>query len=512
MATMSRTGRPRSFTFALADLGAVDACGLRMNATFAGLRLIGCLSVVTVAALGCSSRSLDGGRAQDGAGVGNAGSGATSGPFGSTGVAGSPPFVTGFDAGAPFTSVGQTATGGQTGIGGQTGAGGSDQPGGGSSSCPGSSPDGGVAFAAPVEYPTNRQPLSVAVGDLNGDGKPDLVVVNALEEGSVAGVNAGTGGIGGIGTGSVSVFLSSASGFGPPVHYRLGSRPSAVAIGDLDGDAKPDVAVVDVDGVAVLLNDGSGALLPPMTFSTGSGPLAVALGDLDGDGKADLAVANRGTYTPAGMPVNGDVAILLNRGSGVFVATNYAAGPGPTAVALGDLDGDGNSDLAVASGTGVIVLINGGKGTFPAPVSYAAGTNPNAVAIGDLNGDAKPDLALGRGDAASGSQGGASVAFNVGNGTFTAAVNYKYAAGYGSLVIGDVDGDGHPDLAGPAGSDCGGAALALNGGKGTFPTVAVVGQQDGFVPEVRLADLNGDGKLDLVVPHGESVGVFLNAR
>ena len=195
------------------------------------------------------------------------------------------------------------------------------------------------------------------------------------------------------------------------------------------------------------------------------------------------------------------------------MATNYAAGPGPTAVALGDLDGAGNSDLAVASGTGVIVLINGGKGTFPAPVSYAAGTNPNAVAIRGPERRRQAGPGARQEDAASGSQGGASVAFNVGNGTFTAAVNYKFAAGYGWLVIGDVVGVGVPDLAGAAGSDCSGAMYPQRR-EGDLPDgrLSSSGQQDGFVPEVRLVDLNGDGKLDLVVPHGESVGVFLNAR
>ena len=89
---------------------------------------------------------------------------------------------------------------------------------------------------------------------------------------------------------------------------------------------------------------------------------------------------------------------------------------------MADLNGDGKADLAVASGTGVSVLLNNGNGTFGAPASYGSGTNPSSVAAGDLNGDGKIDLAVGSGDRAS-------VLLNLGNGTFAAAVNYDYAVG-----------------------------------------------------------------------------------
>ena len=88
-------------------------------------------------------------------------------------------------------------------------------------------------------------------------------------------------------------------------------------------------------------------------------------------------------------------AVLLNMGGGTFVAANYPAGASPVSVAMADLNGDGKADLAVASGTGVSVLLNNGNGTFGAPASYGSGTNPVSVAAGDLNGDGKIDLAVG---------------------------------------------------------------------------------------------------------------------
>ena len=121
----------------------------------------------------------------------------------------------------------------------------------------------------------------------------------------------------------------------------------------------------------------------------------------------------------AGTVIDADVAVLLNMGSGTFVAANYPAGASPIAVALGDLNGDGKPDIAAASGTSVSVLLNGGNGTFGAPASYGAGTRPASIAMGDLNGDGKPDIAV-----SNPSIGGASVLLNVGNGTFAAAVNY----------------------------------------------------------------------------------------
>jgi hypothetical protein len=120
----------------------------------------------------------------------------------------------------------------------------------------------------------------------------------------------------------------------------------------------------------------------------GNSPISVAVADLNGDGKPDLATANW---------FSDDVSVLLNQGNGTFAAAvNYGADSYPISVAAADLNGDGKPDLAVANRNSdhVSVLLNQGNGTFAAAVSYAAGTSPSSVAAADLNGDGKPDLAV----------------------------------------------------------------------------------------------------------------------
>src|SRR6266511_4222973 len=195
------------------------------------------------------------------------------------------------------------------------------------------------SFAVARNYPAGREPASVATGDLNGDGKPDLVTANGIAN-------------------TVSVLLNKGDGsFQAKLDYQTGREPASVAIGDLNGDGKPDLATANANAAgtaSVLLNKGDGSFQAKLDYRTGPVPFSVAIGDLNGDGKPDLATAN-------GVDAN-TVSVLANKGDGSFQARrDYRTGRGPTSVAIADLNGDGKPDLATANfnlaGT-VSVLLN----------------------------------------------------------------------------------------------------------------------------------------------------------
>jgi hypothetical protein len=222
----------------------------------------------------------------------------------------------------------------------------------------------------------------VAVGDFNGDGKPDLAVANR-------GDSLGNGG-------SVNVLLGKGDGtFLPAVSYLAGYGPRSVAAGDFNGDGKQDLAVAVAgdsyngggQGVSVLLGKGDGTFQTAQTFPTGTYPISVAVGDFNGDGILDLAVANAGSN---------NVSVLLGKGDGTFLAAqSFPAGSHPASVAVGDFNGDGIPDLVVANwGGNVSVLLGKGDGSFLPAANYAAGSYPTSVAVGDFNGDGKLDLAV----------------------------------------------------------------------------------------------------------------------
>ena len=245
---------------------------------------------------------------------------------------------------------------------------------------------GPLTFARPKleqrrDYPAGRAPVSVAIGDVNGDGSRDLTIANfVVPDANVVGV-----------PGTVSVLLNNGDGvFQPKIDYPTGQRPQQVVIGDVTGDGKPDLATGNrSDTVSVLRNKGNGTFERPVHYRAGSGPRAIAVGDLNGDGRLDLATANTNVdvYT---------VSLLINRGDGTFGAKrDFRAGNGPFSIAIGDVNGDGRRDLAVAvvSGNGVSVLLNKGNGAFLPRRDYRTGREPWSVAIADLTGDGKRDLA-----------------------------------------------------------------------------------------------------------------------
>ena len=170
----------------------------------------------------------------------------------------------------------------------------------------------------------------------------------------------------------------------------------------------------------------------PTNFETQSGPASVVIDDLHGDGRLDLVVANRNSNT---------VSVLRGNGNGTFqVKTDYPTGTCPASVALGDLNGDGRLDLAVANygpspgyGTTVSVLLNNGDGTFGAKTDFPTGQRPASVAIGDLSGDGKPDLV-----AANNYDNTVSVLLGIGDGNFAAKTDYPTGTRPVSVAIGEI--------------------------------------------------------------------------
>ena len=227
-------------------------------------------------------------------------------------------------------------------------------------------------FHAARAFNAGGDAYSVAIGDLNGDGKSDIVVANYDQN-------------------TVSVLLGQGDGtFAPAAAFSAGANPRSISIGDLNGDGKPDLAVVNSasNTVSVLLGSGDGTFAAPTAFGTGSTPFTVAICDLNRDGKPDLLVANEGTST---------VSVLLGNGDGSFrTKVDYFTGPYPTLIAVGDVNGDGIPDL-VTNGVAddVWVRLGNGDGTFGPKIECWTGEYASrSGAIADLNGDGKPDLVV----------------------------------------------------------------------------------------------------------------------
>ena len=225
--------------------------------------------------------------------------------------------------------------------------------------------------------------------------------------------------------------------------------------------------------------------LAAVNYVAGSWPDSVAVGDFNGDGKADLAVANG---------VSNNFSILLGNGNGTFqAALTYGVGNGPIFLSVADFNGDGKADLVIANSNdnNVSVLMGIGNGSFQPAVNYPLGISPSSVAVGDFNGDGKADLAVSN----SSSSGSVSILLGNGNGTFQPAVNYAAGSFPSSVAVGDFNGDGKADLA-VANYFGGSVSILLGNGNGTFQSAVSYGAS-GSPTAVAVGDFNGDGKPDL---------------
>jgi len=325
------------------------------------------------------------------------------------------------------------------------------------------------------------------------------------------------------------VFTASNSGKRPSfwqkaVYGSGGSSADQLVIADVNGDSKPDLVIANgcgdaacqTDGsVAVLLGNGDGTFQPSVTYdSGGGGATSVTVADVDGDGKLDVVVANC-SANPSFECGSGVVGVLLGNGDGTLrpVVTYSSGGYGATSVSVVDVNGDGKPDLLVANewldcvlcaNGGVGVLLGNGDGTFQAAVTYPSdGYGVWSLAVGDVNGDGKPDVLLT--DCASdpnndcfAGTGLVDVMLGNGDGSFQPAVSYGSGGQLAfSVAVKDLNGDGKLDLVvANAGSNT--LGVLLGDGDGTFEP-AVAYHSGGLFPlGVAIADVNGDGKPDLI--------------
>ena len=338
-----------------------------------------------------------------------------------------------------------------------------------------------------LEFPSSPetvgdQPRAVIAADLDDDGDQDLATANRSSDNVTILRNSGTGN-----------YVQPASS-----PESAGDQAFSLVAADLDGDTDQDLAVANfaAGSVTILRNNGSGNFTPAASSpeTVGNSPSSVAASDLDDDGDQDLAVANL---------LSNNVTILKNTGTGNFnepASSPEGVGSQPISLAAGNLDGDGDDDLAVASqGSGdVTILRNNGSGNFLEPASSpeGAGGFPASVVATDLDGDTDRDLAVANAGSID-----LTVLRNNGSGNFVEPASSPEPIGGSpiSVTSADFDDDGDQDVAvaNNASSD---VTVLRNNGLANFVQPASSPEPAGNTPfSVTAADLDADLDADLAV-------------
>ena len=369
-----------------------------------------------------------------------------------------------------------------------------------------------VSFAAAVTYYSGGvYPGSLVVADVNGDGKPDVIVSNY--GGTVY---------------SVGVLLGNGDGTFQPVLLAYTESAAqfkdlgAVSVADLNGDGKPDLIVAicclsNGDAAAtVLLGNGDGTFQSPASYDTDGGfASALVVSDVNGDGKPDIVVTNW----------NGTVGVLLGNGDGTFQPALLSASPAdPGCLTIADVNRDGRPDALVCSEASVAVLLGNGNGTFQSFTNknFFTGYCTPAAVVADVNGDTLPDIvAPNAGPNDCGPEGFAGILLGNGDGAFNSEINYlavNYTnIGVGGAAVADLNGDGKLDVVVASGEGLyypvqGSVGVLLGNGDGTFQASTSFGSGGLSANSVVIADVNGDGRPDVLVANvgSSTVGVLLN--
>jgi autotransporter-associated beta strand protein len=337
--------------------------------------------------------------------------------------------------------------------------------------------NGDGTFKTAQTFPTSAQPTSLAVADVNGDGKPDVLI----------GYGAYPGGR------QITILPNTSTGgtisFGTPITLTLSTRETRFTTADVNGDGKPDLILLygSYNSVGVMLGNGNGTFQTAQVFPVGKYPTSVAVADLNGDGKAELVTSN---YN------DNSVSILFGNGNGTFqAAQNLFAGPNPSRVAVVDVNDIGFPSLVVTNekANTVSILFGPGNGTFEAPSSVSVGGSyPVALAVADLNGDGQPDLVT-----ANSRSGNISVLLNNSATPFQPIQNFPAYGIPVSVAVGDLNGDGLKDVVAVASNGSNDLSVFLGTGTGAFPVTRNIPVR--YATSVAIGDVNGDGIPDLIV-------------
>jgi len=309
--------------------------------------------------------------------------------------------------------------------------------------------------------------------------------------------------------------------FAPKIDNLTGSQPFSISTGDIDGDSKSDIVVVNqgLNTVSIYKNTSNNGFItfaPKVDLSTGSNPHCISIADIDGDGKLDLSVVN---YSSNSVSIYKNTS---NIGTIAFASKiDYTTGSSPTSISFDDFDGDGKTDLAVVNELSNTVSLfkntsTVGSISFTNKVDFSTGYYPMSIAISDIDGDGKPDLAIANSNASNQGTNSISVLRNTSSSatiSFASKIDFVTGSSAFNISIGDLDADGKVDI---AVANSGSASISVFKNKSTVGTISLATRIDfttGGTPEnVSIADIDGDGKLDLAVANegSASISVFKN--